>query len=78
MSLENDIQSINASLQTVGDQLKAQAEKAAKNSDLQAETRAKVDELLTAQGALQANLQAAEQKLAKIEANGAGGDVQHH
>lgn len=77
MSLENDIQSINASLQTVGDQLKAQAEKAAKNSDLQAETRAKVDELLTAQGALQANLQAAEQKLAKIEANGAGGDVQH-
>ena len=77
MSLENDIQSINASLQTVGDQLKAQAEKAAKNSDLQAETRAKVDELLTAQGALQANLQAAEQKLAKVEANGAGGDVQH-
>ena len=77
MSLENDIQSINASLQTVGDQLKAQAEKAGKNADLQAETRAKVDELLTAQGALQANLQAAEQKLAKIEANGAGGDVQH-
>ncbi|WP_312914479.1 phage major capsid protein [Stenotrophomonas sp.] len=77
MSLENDIQSINASLQTVGDQLKAQAEKASKNADLQSETRAKVDELLTAQGALQANLQAAEQKLAQIEANGAGGDVQH-
>jgi len=77
MSLENDIQSINASLQTVGDQLKAQAEKASKNAELHSETRAKVDELLTAQGALQANLQAAEQKLAKIEANGAGGDVQH-
>lgn len=77
MSLENDIQSINSSLKTVGDQLKAQAENAAKNAELSKDTRAKVDELLTQQGALQANLQKAEQKLAQIEANGAGGDVQH-
>lgn len=77
MSLDQDIQSINASLRTVGDQLKAQADSAATNAALSTETRAKVDELLLRQGELQANLQAAEQKLAKIEANGAGGDVQH-
>ena len=29
------------------------------------------------QGELQANLQGAQQLLAKLEANGAGGDVQH-
>jgi HK97 family phage major capsid protein len=77
MSLETDIQTINASLKTVGDQLKAQAEAASKNADLSKETRAKVDELLLKQGELQANLQQAEQALAKLEANGAGGDVQH-
>jgi HK97 family phage major capsid protein len=77
MSLELDIQSINSSLKTVGDQLKAQAESATKNADLNTETRAKVDELLSKQGTLQANLQHAEQALAKLEANGAGGDVKH-
>lgn len=77
MSLDNDIQSINASLKAVGDQLRAQAETAASNAALTTETRAKVDELLLKQGELQANLQSAEQKLAKLEANGAGGDVQH-
>ncbi|MCF5925527.1 hypothetical protein L2218_26970, partial [Xanthomonas perforans] len=41
------------------------------------DTRAKVDDLLLKQGELQANLQNAEQMIAKIEANGAGGDVQH-
>lgn len=77
MSIDTDIQSINASLTAVGDQLKAQATQASKNADLSTETRAKVDDLLLKQGELQANLQAAEQKLASIEANGAGGDVQH-
>lgn len=77
MTIDTDIQAINASLKTVGDQLKAQAEQAASNANLNTETRAKVDELLMKQGELQANLQGAEQKLAKIEANGAGGDVQH-
>ena len=75
--LEKDIESINASLKTVGDQLKAQAEEARKNASLSEETRAKVDDLLMKQGELQANLQAAQQALAKLEANGAGGDVQH-
>ncbi len=68
---------VSADLRTVGDQLKAYAEKAAKNSELSTETRAKVDELLTKQGELQANLQSTQQMLAKLEANGAGGDVQH-
>lgn len=77
MSLEQNIQTINASLQSVGDQLKAQAEQAKKDADLSTATRAKVDELLCKQGELVANLQHAEQALAKLEANGAGGDVQH-
>ncbi len=77
MSIDTDVQSINASLKSVGDQLKAQAEVLGNNANMHAETRTKVDDLLSKQGELQANLQAAEQKLAKIEANGAGGDVQH-
>lgn len=76
MSLEKDIETINASLKQVGDQIKSQAEQAQKDikahAQLSQETRAKVDELLTKQGELQANLQAAEQKLAKLE-NGGGG-----
>lgn len=77
MALETDIQTINASIKTVGDQLKAHAESATKNAELSTETRAKVDELLLKHGELQANVQHAEQALAKLEANGAGGDVQH-
>ncbi|HJQ55653.1 MAG TPA: phage major capsid protein [Vineibacter sp.] len=76
MPIEQDIQTINASLKAVGDQLKVQAELFAKNEGFTAETRAKVDDLLTKQGELQANLQHAQQALAKLEANGAGGDVQ--
>jgi len=75
--LEKDIESINASLKTVADQLKAQAEQASKSASLSTETRAKVDELLLKQGELQANLQNTQQALAKLEANGAGGDVQY-
>ncbi|MEW5680441.1 phage major capsid protein [Comamonas kerstersii] len=75
--IEQDIQQINASLKTVGDQLKAHAETAARNAELNAETRQQVDALLLKQGELQANLQNAQQLLAKLEANGAGGDVQH-
>ena len=77
MALEDDIKTINASLKDVGDKLKAHAETAAKDSNLTAETRAKVDELLLKQGELQANLQSTQQALAKLEANGAGGDVKH-
>lgn len=74
---EKEIQQINASLKEVGDQLKAHAERTKADSDLARETKAQVDQLLTKQSELQANLQSAEQKLAQIEANGAGGDVQH-
>ncbi|KQR62652.1 phage major capsid protein [Acidovorax sp. Leaf160] len=77
MALEQDIQTINASLKAVGDQLKAQAEAAAKDANLTTETRAKVDDLLLKQGELQASLQSTQQALAKLENNGAGGDVQH-
>lgn len=75
--IDDDIKQINASLKTVGDQLKAHAETAAKNADLNAETRRQVDDLLLKQGELQASLQGAQQLLAKLEANGAGGDVQY-
>ena len=77
MALEDDIKTINASIKDVGDRLKTHAEAAAKNAELSTETRAKVDELLTEQGKLQANLQNTQQALAKLEANGAGGDVQY-
>ena len=75
---EEDIKNINNSLKQVSDQLKAHAEQAQKeikaHAKLSEETRAKVDELLTKQGELQANLQSAEQKLAKIE-SGSGSDA---
>ena len=77
MTIEVDIASINASMKSVGDQLKAHVESATKNAELNTDTRAKVDDLLLKHGELQANLQHAEQVLAKLEANGAGGDVQH-
>ena len=75
MSVERDIETINASLKTVGDQLKALAEQA--NNDIKArgqleqETRAAVDKTLTQQGELQARLATAEQLLARIQ-NGGG------
>lgn len=75
--MDKEFETINASLKEVGDQLKAHAETAAKNEKLSAESRAKVDELLNKQGELQANLQQVEQIVAKLEGNGAGGDVQH-
>jgi HK97 family phage major capsid protein len=76
--MSNEIQ---AELKRIGDDVKAMAEKA--NSEIKAsskmaeDTRTKVDDLLLKQGELQANLQHAEQVLAKLESNGAGGDVQH-
>lgn len=73
----SDIKAINASIQAVSDQLKTHAERATKDSDLAKETKAQVDQLLSKHSELQANLQSAEQKLAQIEANGAGGDVKH-
>ncbi len=74
MSIEKDIETINASLKTVGDQLKTNAEAAEKeikaHARLSEETKASVDKLLITQGELQARLQAAEQVVATIEQGG--------
>ncbi|HGF7399047.1 TPA: phage major capsid protein [Vibrio cholerae] len=65
--LEQQVETLNASIKEVGDLVKAQAEKAnkevAKFGEMHSETRAKVDEMLTKQGELQARLQEAEQKM---------------
>lgn len=67
-------EAISTELKRIGDDVKSMAETAQKeikaSAKMSEETRAKVDELLTKQGELQANLQAAEQKLARIEAGG--------
>lgn len=74
MSFERDIETINASLKQVSDQIKAQAETAQSeikaHAKLSEETRASVDKLLTEQGTLQARLQSAEQLVAKLEQGG--------
>lgn len=67
-----------ADLKTVGDQLKAHAEQSEKDikahREMSEETKAKVDQLLTAQGALKEQLTAAEQKLVGLEDMGGGGN----
>lgn len=72
--VEKEYKEVGAKLKEIGDDLKAQAETAQKelkkNSDLSAETKEKVDKLLTEQGGLQARLQAAEQKLVEVEKGG--------
>uniref|UniRef100_A0AAU7J8D7 Major head protein n=1 Tax=Xanthomonas phage MK21 TaxID=3148942 RepID=A0AAU7J8D7_9CAUD len=73
----SDINVINSTLANISDSLKAHADRAVKDQELNASVRAKVDELLMAQGALQADLKAAQQRIAEVEGNGAGGDVQH-
>ena len=64
---------LNASLKSIGDQIKSQAETAnkeiARHGEMNAETRGKVDELLMKQGELQARVLEAEQKL--VSANSA-------
>lgn len=65
---------IQAALDKISDQVKAQAEEAQKeikaHAKLSEETRANVDRLLTQQGELQARLQSAEQLVAKLEQGG--------
>ncbi|MVW72140.1 phage major capsid protein [Bordetella sp. 15P40C-2] len=75
MSVERDIETINASLSKVGDQLKTMAEKADADmrarGTLDAQLRADIDKTLTTQGELMARLATAEQLLAKVQ-NGGG------
>jgi HK97 family phage major capsid protein len=72
--MEDDIKKINSSLKEVGDQLKTFAEQSQTeikaHAKLSEETKAKVDELLTHQGELQARLASAEQLMAKLEQGG--------
>lgn len=79
MSNQNEtlLASINTSLADVQNQLRAAAERHTADGLRRDEDRAKVDELLSTAGELKARLQNAEQKLAEVEGNGAGGDVQH-
>ncbi|WMU83518.1 phage major capsid protein [Pseudomonas aeruginosa] len=73
---EKQIGELNASLKQVGDQIKSQAEQVntqiANFGEMNKETRAKVDELLTAQGELQARLSAAEQAMLANEKRDGG------
>ncbi|WP_285310216.1 phage major capsid protein [Stenotrophomonas maltophilia group sp. Smal32] len=72
--IDDDIKNINASLGQVNEQLKKHAEQAKADinahAKLSEETKAKVDQLLVTQGELQANLQAAQQVIAKLEQGG--------
>lgn len=65
--IEAQYKEVQNNLKEVGDQLKTYAEQTEKEikrtGDMHGETRAKVDEMLTKQGELQARLQEAEQKL---------------
>lgn len=67
MDYEAQVKEFNATLKGIGDQIKAQAEATEKqikaSGEMNAETRAKVDELLTKQGEVSARMQEAEQKL---------------
>lgn len=74
--IEQDIQSINASIKTVGEQLKAHAETALKANQLSESVKSEVDKLLTQASEQSARLQTAEQILAKLEQGRQGGDVQ--
>lgn len=71
---EIDAEEVKATLKKIGDDLKAQAEKAfgqiRQFGDMTTETKASVDKLLAEQGEAQARLAAAEQVIAKLEAGG--------
>ena len=69
---------INAALDKISSQIKEQGEKALaeaqKGITMSQAQKERVDEMLVKQGELQANLQAAEQKLAQLEQMGLDGD----
>lgn len=68
-NFEKQVEELGANLTKIGDQIKAAAEETNKQikatGEMHAETRDKVDKLLLEQGAMQARLQEAEQKLLK-------------
>src|SRR5690625_1504571 len=74
--IEQQIEQLNSNIERISNEIKPLAEQAnteVKNlGQISTETRAKVDELLTEQGALQARLATAEQLVAKLEQGGGG------
>jgi HK97 family phage major capsid protein len=76
-----DPEEVKTSLKKIEDDVKSFAERSLteiKNfGKMSEETKAQVDQLLMKHGEVQANLQHVQQAVAKMEANGAGGDVQH-
>lgn len=80
-NFEVQVKELNASLTKIGDQIKSQAETSQKEiaraGEMQAETRAKVDEMLNKQGELQARLLEAEQKLVNASKGGSKSERQH-
>jgi len=72
--IEQEYKQVQADLKKVGDELRTYAEQSQKEIKAQAalseETKAKVDQMLTAQGELNARLQAAEQHMVKLESGG--------
>lgn len=74
MDFEAQVKELNSSLKGIGDQIKAQAEatqkEIARTGEMHAETRLKVDELLSKQGELSARLQEAEQRLVNASNGG--------
>ncbi len=75
VNVEEEYKKVQSNLKSIGEDLKAYADQSAaelkRHGEMSAETRAKVDELLTTQGELNARLQAAEQAL--VSGSGAGG-----
>lgn len=76
-----DPSEVSASIKKIEDDVKAFAETALKevknHGQITTETKAAVDKLMSEHGMLQKDFQAAQQQLAQLEQNGAGGDVQH-
>lgn len=75
--IEEEVKEVKTLLKDVNDKLKASAEDAQAqiklHSKMSEETKADVDKMLITQGELNARLMAAEQLMAKMDAQGAGG-----
>lgn len=76
-NIEQALRDTTAKLESLSGDLRAQAERSAKAGEIAAADRQKVDELLSNQGELKAELKNLQQKVAEKEGNGAGADVQH-
>lgn len=76
-NVETQLTALLSATSSISAELKAQAEQAKKHGLEREEDKVKVDKLLAQAGTLQAQIEEANQRLAELEGNGAGGDVQH-